>query len=241
MPRLFKIALVLQIGSGALWTLALAMIEGRGGLGVLYIFVPVFSIQAICLIIGLWNYWRYPDRRRHARWLIALPVVFWFLPGIVKTMAGGHLTTGGLVTLLWIAVAITLCASLAMPRKVAGLFPDFMFRSRVLNSLILAGPVCGWLVLAGILLWLFGVGGDESSGAVRRDSSANSAAYFMVAAAAYLIALGVSSLLCGMWAWLGLRSGIEGACRKLNVTQIVVASPGLLIGVISVLFLLTQN
>jgi len=240
MPGILKFALFLQILTGALWTLVLAMVEGHGGLGMLILFVPVFSIQAICLFIGLWNYWRYPDRRRQARWLIALPAVVWFLPVIIKTLAGGPLTQRGLFALLSIAAVIFLYAVLMMPRKVAGLFPDFMFRSRVLNSLILSGPVIGWLVLTGFLLWLFGVDGEGASRAEPRDSTASASAYLVVIAALYLIGLGVSSILCGLWAWLGLRGGVEGACRRLNVAQIVVAAPGLLTGGISVFLLLSQ-
>ena len=37
-------------------------------------------------------------------------------------------------------------------------------------------------------------------------------------------------LVAGAWAWLGLRGGVDNACRKLNIAQLVVALPGILVG-----------
>jgi hypothetical protein len=40
---------------------------------------------------------------------------------------------------------------------------------------------------------------------------------------------------------MGLHSGVERACRKLNVAQIAVATPGLLIGGFALFFLTSQS
>jgi len=241
MRPMLKIALFLQIASGAFWTLSLAMIEGRGGLEVLALLVLVYSIQAICFLIGLWAYWRHSEERRKATWLLVLPFVFWFLPGIVRSVGGGRLTESGFVALLLITVAVILLALVVVPRKVAGLVPSFLFRSRVFNSLVLMGPLLGWLFIIGLAGWLFGVRGEEMSRSTPSDSTGYGLASAIVLIAIYLVGLGIASLISGAWSWLSLRSGIEGACRKLNIAQMVVTVPGLIIGGFSVLFMLSQN
>lgn len=241
MRTVLKTALFLEIAAGAFWTFSLAMIKGPGGLEVLGLFVLIYSIQAICLLVGLWAYWRHADVRRTAGWLLALPFVFLFLPGIVKNLAGGHLTESGFAALLLIAVTVILIVCFLMPRKVADKLPDFLFRSRLVNGLILSGLVLGWLFFAGILAWVFGVEGEQTARSLRGDATGYGLASMIVMTTLYLTALGGASLLSGAWAWMSLHSGIQGACRKLNLAQVVVATPGILIGGFAVFFVLGQN
>ena len=157
----------MEIVSGAFWTIALAMIEGSGGLDVPGIFVLAYSIQAICFLIGLWAYWRHRDARPTARWVLALPFVFLFLPGIINTMANGALTASGVATLLLIVLSVILVVCFVIPRKVAAKFPDSLYSNRIFNSLLLIGPLLGWPILIGILVCIFGVEGEATSRSLR--------------------------------------------------------------------------
>ena len=239
--NILKFSLFMVIASGAFWTLSVASLGDSGGLEVLALFLMVFALQAIGFVIGLWMYWRHPDERRNARWLLALPFVFYFLPGVVKTLAGGQLSSGGLAALLLFIVAAILVASLIVPRKVAGRLPEFLFQSRFINTLILMLPMLGWLFIIGILVWLFVIEAEATSRSLSNDATGYGLAATIVIGSIYLVGLGAGSLLVGAWGWLGIRSGIDGACRKLNIAQLLVAAPGLLIGVFALYLMLMQT
>jgi hypothetical protein len=235
-----NIVLFLEITSGAFWTFSFAMSKSPG-LETLGLFVLIYGVQAVCFLVGLWAYWRYPVERRKAGWILALPFVFLFLPGVLKNAAGGRLTESGLVALFLITATIVLTACLVIPRKVASKLPGILFRSRIFNSLFLLGPLLGWLFFIGILVWLFGVEGEATLRSIRRDATGYGVGSMIVIGAMYLIGLGCASLLSSAWAWLGLHSGVEDACRKLNIAQMIVAVPGLLIGGFAMFFFASQN
>ncbi len=56
-------------------------------------------------------------------------------------------------------------------------------------------------------------------------------AFAIVIAALYLVWLGVGSFGASTWAWVSLRGGIQTATRKLNIAQLVVAAPGVMLGI----------
>jgi hypothetical protein len=235
-----KIALLLQIVTGLHWTLSIAMLEGQGGLEVLYRFVLVFSVQAGGFLFGVFAAWKYPQERGLARWLLGLPFVFFLLPGLLKTALGGRVT-GGMLTLVILAlVATIMVASLVVPRRIAKRLPAGLFRSRLLNGLILVGPLLGWLIFAGVLLWVFGVE-DTSLRQARSSGTGYGVGVAFLMAATWLTGIGAASLGAACWGLLGLRSGVDGACRKLNIGQMLLALPGLLAGAFALYFLASQN
>ena len=63
----------------------------------------------------------------------------------------------------------------------------------------------------------------------------------IVIAAFYLVGLGVGSFVASAWAWLGLRGGVEDTPRKWHIAQIVIALPGIAIGVIVFSWLVGQG
>lgn len=155
---------------------------------------------------------------------------------MINSLAGGHLSGDEMLVVGLVAAAVALVACLFVPRKVSGLLPAFLFRSRLWNSLILAGLVLCWLIPVGVIVFVFrgrpgSTGGDTGEGL----------ALAIVLAATYLILLGAGSLAGAAWGWLGLRSGVEGACRKLNIAQIVAAVPAGLMGVAALTFMASQN
>lgn len=236
--KLIRAALALQIISGVFWTLTMAMMRGQGGLEVLAQFLLVFALQTVCLLIGGWVHWRHPAERKIARWVLLLPFVFWFLPGVLKTLAGGQLTSA----MLWVGLAglaaVILVACILVPQKIAGKLPDFLFRSRFFNTLILIGPLLGWVVFISAVLVAFGMDGHSSAKMLSGNGTGYGLASAIVIAALYLITLGGGSLCSGIWGWVGLHSGIDGACRKLNIAQLVLATPGLLVGAIAVVVMI---
>lgn len=237
-PKLIRAVLVLQIISGVFWTLTMATLEGQGGLEVLARFLLVFALQAVGLLVGGWVHWRHPAERKISRWVLLLPFVFWLLPGLLKALAGGQLTSAMLwVGLAGLAAGIVV-ASILVPQKIAGKLPAFLFRSRFFNTVILIGPLLGWAVFIGALIVAFGLDGHSSARTLSGNGTGYGLASAIVIAAIYLITLGGGSLCCGTWAWLGLHSGIDGACRKLNIAQLVIATPGLLVGAIAVVVLI---
>jgi len=236
MRRILAIALFVQLSSGGLWTLAVAGTPGRGDFGLLGLFVIVYALQAVAVMPALWALWRHPAERRRAAWMLAMPVVFWFAPGIVKSLAGGHLSSEEMIVVLAAAAAIVLVACFVVPRRVAAFVPGFLVTSPVFNSLLLAGVIVGWLFLIGMAVLVFGGGAPASS-----DATGYGLAYAIVLASLSLIGFGAASLVAAAWAWIGLRSGLDGACRKLNVAQLVVSMPGLLIGAGAVMFLANQG
>lgn len=238
---LLKIALAVQLVSGVFWTLTMSMMAGQGGLEVLAWFLLVFGAQAICFLVGAWAYWRYPDQRKIARWVLALPFVVWFLPGVIKSLAGGRLTSATLVIVLLGLASAILLVCLLVPRKVARKLPDILFRSRIFNSLVLIGPLLGWAFFIGVVFMIFGADDASTSRALRGNGTGYALASTVVIAALYLIALGGGSLCSGIWGWVGLHSGVDGACRKLNIAQLVLAIPGLLVGILVAVSMLNQN
>ena len=232
--KLIRAALFLQIVSGVFWTLTMAMMSGQGGLEVLGLFLLVFALQAICLLIGGWVHWRYPSERKIARWVLLLPFIFWFLPGVIKTLAGGQLSSALLWLSLSVVAAAILLACILVPQKVAGKLPQFLFRSRLFNSVVLIGPLLGWIVFIGALFVVFGVDGQSFSKALNGNGTGYGLASAILIAALYLLVLGGGSLCSGIWGWVGLHSGVDDACRRLNIAQLVLATPGLLVAAIAV-------
>lgn len=241
MSILVRAALLITIASGVSWTISMAMKGGSGGLEVLALFLFIFALQAVGFVIGAWAYWRRPAMRGIALWLLGLPFVFFFLPDLLIAIGGGPLTSAGVAAMLLSVLAVVLAACFVMPRKVAGILPAFLFRSRFINTLILAGPLLGWLFAVGVLIWLFGVEAEATSRALSRDATGYGRGASIVIGAIYLVGLGGTSLLVAAWAWLGLRGGIDGACRRLNVAQMLVASPGLLIGLAALYLMFSQG
>lgn len=232
-------ALILQVAAGMLWTLSMVMMTS-GGLEIVAMFVVIFAVQLLGLLIGAWAYWQHADLRQYAGWLLALPVLFLFLPSLLRRLAGGPVDAGVLFVMLLALLLAIIVACLAMPGRMGHIVPQGLYRSRLWNGLLLAGPLLGLLLLVAGLTWLLGVNGDETRRALKTDATGVGLGSAIVIAAVYATCFGAYSLLIATWAWLGLHSDVEDACRKLNVAQLVVALPGVLLGAFA-LFLFTSQ
>ena len=224
MHRVLNIVLFIQVLLGSAWTLTIASVPGRGDFGMLPLFLLTYLVLLLGMLVGIWAFWRHPPLRRKAAWVIAMPFVFWFLPPALKTLAGGHLSGDELAAVALFIAGATLLACLVAPARVAGLLPGVLFRSPVFNGLLVFGLVCGWLFPVFVIAWL----GSDSSGSSQSDTG-YALAYAVILGALYLVGFGAGSLLVASWAWLGLRGTVAEACRKLHITQLVLAVPGVLL------------
>ena len=237
MSRALKIILGVEIVLGVLWTVAAAMATGSGGLAVVGLLFVVYSVFAAFFLVALWAFWKYPDERRRAGWIMALPIVFWFLPTMVRSLSGGVLTGqqfGLLLAFLGIAALLT---CLVAPRKAIAAVPTALLRSRLFNALVFFAVVLGWLFLVFVVAWV--ASGGESS--AYKGDTGYGLAYAIVLGAIYLVGLGIGSLLAMAWAWLGLRGGVDGVPRKWHIAQLVIAVPGVALGAIVFSWLAAQG
>ncbi|MEO1203883.1 MAG: hypothetical protein AAFX10_14335 [Pseudomonadota bacterium] len=236
MKTALTIALLIQLVSGLVWTLAVAGTPGRGDFGLLALLLLVYACQLPGVLLGAWSLWRHPELRVRAGLSVASPVVFWFLPGIVKALSGGHLDAAEAMSVGLALLGALLAASVIAPRRVAAQVPAFLFRSNWFNGLLLTLNVLAWVaVIAVVFLVVSGALGSPSG------STGYALASAIVLAAVFLIGMGAGSLLLFAWALLSLRSGVDGACRRLNVAQLIVATPSMLLGMTALLFLASQR
>lgn len=237
MNRAANITLSIQIVLALLWVVPASMADSSAGFGVLALFFYYVVASALPMLFGLWLLWRHPPQRRKAAVILLLPILSAFLPSLIQGVIGRPVAPAqfaGLIVLLLIGVAL---ASIVVPRRIATALPAFVFRSRTVNGLLVAGLVFAWLFLViGILSAL----NDMPSGGYRRVTGTG-LAYALILLMIYVLSVAAASLFTAAWASLGLRSGVDGACRKLFVTQWLVALPGILAGLAAWVFWLAQR
>ncbi len=234
MNRALKIIFATEVVLGIFWTLIAAMAQGAGGLAAFFWFLVIYALFAVFFLVAAWAFWKHPEERRRAGWIMAMPVTFWFLPVIVRSFAGGVLTARQLSALAGIVLVAAIASCWLFPRRVASMLPQFLVRSRLFNWLVLLAVVGGWAFLVFVILYV--AGGDKSS-----SSGDMGLAYGIVLGAMYLVWLGVASFGTSTWAWVSLRSGIQTPTRRLNIAQFVVALPGILIGILVAAWLAGQG
>lgn len=234
MHRVMRILLGIEIALGILFSLVAAMAHGAGGLGAVYVFFIVYAIFALIFLFAAFVCWKYPEQRRIAAWMIVLPVVFWFVPRLIRVMAGEYLSIGQLTSLLAGAACVLLAACWFVPKKITRMIPDGLLRSRLFNWLVLLAVIGGWLFFVAVVIY---VATDKTASA----SGGEALGMAFVLAALYLLWMGVGSFLSATWAWLCLRSGIPDRRRRLNIAQLVIAAPGVLLGVAVAMELVKQE
>ena len=224
--RALQLVLGTGVALGLMWTLAASTARGAGGLGAVYVFVLVYALFGVFFLLALWAYWKHTEHRRLACWIMVLPVVFGFLPVVMRSFADGAVTSEQLWILAAVALVMATLAAWFAPRTVAVAVPAFLVRSRLFNSLLVLALVAAWLFF--VLVVLYVVNEDRSS----TTTSGTALGYAIVLASLYLMGLGAGSLGISTWAWISLRGGFESTARRLNIAQLCVAAPGILIGIL---------
>ena len=232
MNRALKIVLGISVALGLLWTLAAAMAQGAGGLAVVGLFLVVYPVFGVFFLFAAWMFWKHPEQRKPAGWTMAIPVIAWFLPNIIRGVSGGALHTGQLTTLALASLVFATVAAWIFPRKAARFVPDRLARSRLFNWLILLAMIGAWSFLVFVVYYV-----STGEGA----SGGSALAYAIILAALYLVGIGVGSFGAATWAWVSLRGGFEATARKLNIAQMIVAAPGVLIAVLVASWLVEQG
>lgn len=232
-----RIVLGAGIVLGIIWTVLAAMAQGAGGLGVFAVFLVLYALYAVFMLFAAWAYWKHPGQRRVAGWIMALPIVFWFLPLMIRSMSGGVLTNHQLAGFLFVATVAALAVCWVAPRKAVVVVPDFLLRSRLFNWLILLSMITGWLFMVLVLFYVANSDQPRSS----TSGTGEGLAMAIILGALYLVWLGVGSFGASTWAWLSLRGGTQVRARKLNIAQLVVAAPGILIAIAVSVWLLGQG
>ncbi len=155
---------------------------------------------------------------------MVLPVVFFFAPVAIRSMAGDYLSSDQLVVFLLFAAVAAVGACWVMPKKVATFVPNFLIRSKAFNWLVILAVIAGWLLL--ILVVIYVANEDISS----TSGSGEGLGIALIIGVLYLIGIGIGNFVAATWAWLCLRGGMESNPRKLNIAQLVVTAPGILLG-----------
>jgi len=226
MNRALNIVLGIEVALGILWTVFAAMAHGAGGLGVVGVFLFVYAVYAAFFLFAAWVFWTRPDSRSIAGWIMALPFLFWFLPTMIRSLAGGVLSTRQFSIGLLILLIATIAFCWVAPRRASAYIPTFLLRSKLFNWLIVLSVVGGWLFFILVVAYVASSKSPSTSGTGEGVGMA------IVLAAIYLVWLGVGSFGASTWAWVSLRGGIEKVTRKLNIAQLVVAAPGVMLGII---------
>ena len=237
MTRALQLILATEVLLGIVWTVLAAMAHGAGGLAVVGLFFIVYALFAAFFAFAAWAWWKYPEKRRLAGWIMALPFVFWVAPTSIRALAGGVLSQNQLVGAVFAVLLAAIAVCWFLPRKAAVFVPDFLVRSKLFNWLILLGVLFGWLFMVLIVIYLahsLEAGSSSTDGGM-------ALAYAVIIASTYLLGLGVLSFGAATWAWLSLRGGFEATARRLNIAQLVVAAPGVLLGALVTAWLAGQG
>lgn len=235
MNRVLQVVLGVEIALGLFWTYVAATADGAGGLAVVAFFFIIYAIFAVLFLFAAWVFWQRPAERKLAGWIMLLPFIFWFAPHIMRSMSGGALSESQFFAagLLLIIAAIACCW--LFPKKAAAIVPDFLLRSKLVNWLMIIAVIAGWLFFILVIAYVVYEGGASTS------DTGEGLGLAIVLAALYLVGLGIGSFGVATWAWLSLRSNIESATRRLNIAQLVVASPAVLIGCTVAFWLTAQG
>ena len=232
-----RIILWVEIALGIFWTFSAAMAHGAGGLAVVGFFLIIFPLFAAFFLFAAWAWWKHPDERGVAGWIMALPVVFWFAPVMIRSVSGGFLSQQQFTSLVLLLLAAAIGTCWIFPRTAAAFVPDLLVRSRLFNWLVLLGMIGGWLFMIFVVLYF-----ANSPKAISSSTDSGMAlAYAINLAAIYLNWLGIASFGASTWAWLSLRGGFEATAPKLNIAQLVVATPGVLLGVLVAVWMAEQG
>lgn len=205
------------------------LMNGNEDWGILYFLFLYVAIAAVFVVTALWSFFFRPELRRLAIWVMVLPFVLVIPPVAARNAMTEPLSISLFYGSLAIAAIGLLAWAVTQPRKAAERLPQFFFRSRALNLLIVFCQVLAWVAPFGALLVLKNSG---SAAKAEQGSPGMGLAYVIALFAIYLVAMACTSILTAAWGWIGMRSQLDGAQRTLHKWQLAIALPTILIGVL---------
>jgi len=232
--RLFlKIVIGFQVLLGTWWTLPLLASDGDfSTLAVLFVSA---AVNLAFYLIAAWVLWKRPAERRLAVIVFVLPIAMYFLPGLIKALAGGPLNGQQGAALALGLVTVLLGFGIFFPKRASQFLPAALLKSRLFNWLIIIALAIAWMLPILGTIWL--ATEEQGSGG---SSSGMAIAYVIYFLALYIAAVGAASVCVMVFGWIALRSGIENTCRRLNITQIIMGTPSVALAVITGLWLVEQ-
>ena len=226
MHKALKIIFGIQVVLGLIWTLSLMTVERTSWANV-YLFFYTYPFHFIFFLVGVFAFFRHRDLRRLAGWVMLLPIVLLFVPGMIRGIAGGPVGPDSAVRLVFVLCVLGLVYAIVRPKQVTRWIPDFFYQSRGWNVFVLLLQLIGWAAPFVLVAAIASDGAGRSSG----SSPGMGVAVLFVMAATYFVGVGILSLITSIHAWLGLRGGVENASRGLHITQLVLGIPGILLGI----------
>lgn len=231
MATFLNIIIFVQSMIGLVWVVPLLFHDGD--FSSLYLLFLSVIVNAAFFLIACWVMWKYPLLRRRAGVVMGLPIILYFLPFAAKAVAGGPFTgERGVTTLIVIAVCV-IGFILFFPRRAFGLLPRGLVQSRFLNWLIILIMIAAWLFPVATTAWL-ALSNSNSS-------SSTAVAYVIYYLAIYIVMVGAGALAVMLWGWIGVRGDADNPSRRLHIAQLVMGSPSLVFGVLTLVWLASQR
>jgi hypothetical protein len=232
MRTALNIIIGLQLLLGAWWTLPL--LKHDGDFSTLYILFIALLANAVFFLVAGWSMWRHPPLRRRAGVVLGLPVLLYGLPWLIKAVAGGPLTASKGLGAILVILAGLLGFCLFFPQRVYRLLPCSLIQSKFLNWLIIIAMIVAWVLPVAGIVWL----GSGNSGS---SSSGNAVAYAIYYFALYMVLVGAGALVVMTWGWIGLRGDVDNPSRRLHIAQLVIGLPSLVVGLLTMSWLASQQ
>tara|TARA_R110002049_G_scaffold54869_19_gene152387 strand:- start:705 stop:1412 length:708 start_codon:yes stop_codon:yes gene_type:complete len=227
MGRLLKIVLILEVVLGLCLSVAV-LTASRENWGIIYLLFLYACSQLPLVLLGLWALLFRSQLRATAAWVSALPFVFLFLPLLLRTAMGEPISSRVLLAAALTAALGLSVLAFARPQAVAARLPTALLQSKTQNVVLLALLGAGWCVAIALFLKTGPALLDTSSG---QGSPGMGGAMLLIISLGWLAGLACLSLFVAAWGWVGLRGTTRSAQTKLHIAQLVLASPGLLIGI----------
>lgn len=242
MRRLLHLTLAVEVLVALWWTILMVPETGSSGIAVLGWFSMVVAIYLAAFLIGAVVAWRRPALRRQAGLVMVMPLAGGFAPMVIRIFTGGPLAVEGTGTGILLPLLAVIGLGLAFPRRMVRWMPQALFRSRGWNLFLLAALGLAWCALIVAVLWGLSPGGQDAMDAANRTGSPGIAtAWILLLASTHLLLLGLGSALTGVWGWLGIRGGVEGAQRRIHMAQLLGAAPGILVAIATWVWLAGQT
>lgn len=238
MKWILNITLTVEVLVALFWTIAMWTETGSSGIAVLGWFAVVVVVFVVAFLLAALVAWRRPALRRRATVAMVMPFIGGFAPWLLRILSGGPADPEFVWRIAAIVAVGMVVVALLRPRATARLLPDALFRSRGLNAAVVGMLIAGWGLLLLLGGWLVT---GEGQATAHRSSSGMAAAYAVLGVSVYVLVLGAASVLAAAWGWLGLAGGIEGARRRMHITQLAGAVPGILAAAATWAWLITQR
>jgi len=222
--RLMKLALLIEVEIGCLWTLAVVGASDPE-MASLFFFVLIYPFNLAIMTIGAISFFKRPATRPLAAAVFATPLVMLFVPYAVLSVWSGP---GEHFALAWLLLPVLpLAVCLFLPHQAAEFMPAWALRSRLLHVagvVLLCLMILGWIVVVPVVLALFGGGrggGEGITTSLGEVSESAAASFVFVIVFSVLSALVAGCLFLA--SYVGLFQRVDRSQQKLRIAQVALS------------------